>query len=221
MVDQMNLKRLTARAFKSTSVRQENALRVLDEIDRHVLVIMLLRYDDSEFVLRETEPFEKASITIAEALRVAKKLKAQVFQGVCSNFLPVGADRSRERLEELTEYLEAVRRGWGNFGKPGAKADVVESHWLVIALEFVRLRTGAPHYEDLSDLFQQISERSLPPSGELLSGDAIRHRESRLRKQYPVAYQEALEQARMLSRPPESDEQDWIIPKRSDSYDPS
>jgi hypothetical protein len=217
----MNLKRLTARAFKSTGVRQENALRVLDEIDRYVLVTLLLQYDDSEFVLRETEPFEKASITIAEALRVAKKLKAQVFQGVCSDFLPRGADRSRERLEELTEYLEAVRQEWANFGGPGAKADVVASHWLVIALEFVRLRTGAPHYEDLSDLFQQISRRSLPPSGELLSGDAIRHRESRLKKQYPVAYQEALRQARMCSRPSEPDEQDWMFSKRRDSVESS
>lgn len=184
-------------------------------------MILLLRYDAAEFLSRELKPFEEATRLIAEFVRTSDELQTQLFRGVCSKFLPAGREGFLESLEKLSEFLQSVKAEWDDFGRPGQKEDVVAAHFLVIATEFVWLRTRKRHYANLSELFGHVSNSAEPRKGELLSPEAIRQKRNRLKMHYPLAYMEALQLAQGCSRVPEPDEQDWMMPRRSELDEPS
>src|SRR5208283_3047648 len=79
----------------------------------------------------------------------------------------------------------------GLFGKAGHKERVMNNQILIMASEFVRLRTGKHYDEHLAELFQAISMDSNLKD---FSGDAIRKKREHFKKTYPLFYRRTMNQ---------------------------
>lgn len=133
-----------------------------------------------------------ASKTLRDASDLADKLEADVFQGSLKNEL-------RPFIfgyESLPGILRSFARNIGNLldatGKPGRKNEAFTNQLLVIASEFVRLATGSFNDEHLAELFPAVLATDLADD---FSGDSIRKRRDRLKRQYPLLYAQALQKA--------------------------
>jgi hypothetical protein len=162
-----------------------------------VLFVMLKAYAvETEDIRRhraDDDYLEKAAKVMAEAAKLAAKLEAEVFEGPASDFLGLISTRYRDIPKRLADFSMLGKFLLDGFGKRGHKAKTLANHSLVMASEFVRLRTGQHFDEHLAELFQAIAERPGPAD---FSGDAIRKKREFLRKHYPRIYEAALNSIR-------------------------
>lgn len=88
-------------------------------------------------------------------------------------------------------------------GKPGQNRKMMRNRCLVVAGEFVWLKTGTYNDEHLAYLMQAVSLVPAPEadfSGTDFSGDAIRKKRNYLSSKYPFPYSRALSEAQRLPR---------------------
>ena len=72
-------------------------------------------------------------------------------------------------------------------GKRGHKEKVQKNTFLIMASEFVRVKTGNYYDEHLAELLQTLPRIDLNQQ-EDISGDSIRKKREHLKKVYPVIY---------------------------------
>jgi len=136
---------------------------------------------------------EEEAKLVADAAKLASKLESEVFHGPNSDVLLPYISSFSGLPGQLAEFSKVVGGMLDLLGKRGHKEGNIYGFLLIVASEFVRLKTGQHYDEHLADLYQAISER--PPT-EDLSGDAIRKRRQYLKKCYPDLYSWMLERAK-------------------------
>ena len=189
----------TAQAFRH--IAASNPLRKLSEPDRKLLYSMLKVYAavTTQDGKRRSKGgskdglLEKEAKLVADAAKLGSKLESEVFQGPNSDVLFPYISSFSDLPRQLTEFSKVVGGMLDLFGKRGHKEGNLYGFFLIVASEFVRLKTGQHYDEHLAELYQAVSERSLT---EDLSGDAIRKRREYLKKNYPDLYSWMLERAR-------------------------
>jgi hypothetical protein len=195
----VNLVGPTAQAFRD--IAAGNPLRKLSEPDQKLLYSMLKVYaavtteDGKKRSKRGSKDglLEKEAKLVADAAKLGSKLESEVFQGPNSDVLFPYISSFSDLPRQLTEFSKVVGGMLDLFGKRGHKEGNLYGFFLIVASEFVRLKTGQHYDEHLAELYQAVSERSLT---EDLSGDAIRKRREYLKKNYPDLYSWMLERAR-------------------------
>ena len=183
-----------AKAFGN--LHPDNPLNRLHDRDRTCLWVLLLFYallaTEERKGKTDDHPLESVSKLMADAAKLAAKLESEVFRGPFSDALrpfSTGFEDLPTRLVGLSKRLGGML---DTFGKRGHKREVFASEWLVVASEFVRLRTGRYNDEHLAELFQGIWK---PRPMADFSSDAIRKKRLYAKKQYPAVYAGALKQA--------------------------
>ena len=191
----VNLVGPTAQAFRD--IAAGNPLRKLSEPDRKLLYSMLKVYavvttpDGKE--RSGDDPLERVAKLAREAAKFGAKLESEVFQGPYSDVILPFTSSFSDLPERLAEFSKLVGVMLDQFGKPGHKDGNLTKQLLILASEFVRLKTGQHYDEHLAELYQAISERPLTAD---LSGDAIRKKREYLKESYPVLFSQTLERAR-------------------------
>lgn len=184
------------KAFESTGPR--NPLNRLQEVDKCLLWAWLTVYSSCEVEPKKRFDFlswlERTTQTAADADALATRIQAQVFQSEFAKSVSpfvIGFQDVPLRLHAFASRLGEVL---GSFGKPGHKGRVLNNRFLIMASEFVRLRTGKHHDEHLAELYQAIRmepENSSATPGDF-SGDAIRKKREHFKKTYPLLYRHAM-----------------------------
>ena len=191
----VNLVGPTAQAFRD--IAAGNPLRKLSEPDQKLLYSMLKVYAavTTQNGKRRSKDglLEKEAKLVADAAKLGSKLESEVFQGPNSDVLFPYISSFSDLPRQLTEFSKVVGGMLDLFGKRGHKEGNLYGFFLIVASEFVRLKTGQHYDEHLAELYQAVSERSLT---EDLSGDAIRKRREYLKKNYLDLYSWMLERAR-------------------------
>jgi hypothetical protein len=195
----VDLNRPTAQAFRH--IAANNPLRKLSEPDRELLYSMLKIYSAVTIQGgkrrsrgRSKDGFlEMEAKLVADAAKLGSELEAEVFHGPNSDVLLPFISSFSDLPRQLAEFSKVVGGMLDLFGKRGHHEGNLYGFFLIVASEFVRLKTGQHYDEHLAELHQVISERSL---SEDLSGDAIRKRRKYLKKCYPELYSWMLERAR-------------------------
>lgn len=167
-------------------LRSQSPLKQLTQEDQALLwsYLKLFAYaqrDSGEYL---DGFFAAASRTAAAAARFAQRLEQDIFQSPESEILAPFVTQFAglpSQLRALNELLNAN-------GKPGYKAEVFTNTFLIAASALVRSRLGKAYDEHVAELFQAIDAGNTE-----LSGDAIRKKRDRLRRQYPHAYKQALQ----------------------------
>jgi hypothetical protein len=185
----------TAQAFRH--IAATNPLRKLSEPDRKLLYSMLKVYAavTTQDGKRRSKDglLEKEAKLVSDAAKLGSKLESEVFHGPNSDVLLPYISSFSDLPRQLTEFSKVVGGMLDLFGKRGHKGGNLYGFFLIVASEFVRLKTSQHYDEHLAELYQAVSERSLT---EDLSGDAIRKRREYLKKNYPDLYSWMLERAR-------------------------
>ena len=191
----VNLVGPTAQAFRD--IAAGNPLRKLSEPDQKLLYSMLKVYAavTTQNGKRRSKDglLEKEAKLVADAAKLGSKLESEVFHGPDSDVLLPYISSFSDLPRQLTEFSKVVGGMLDLFGKRGHKEGNLYGFFLIVASEFVRLKTGQHYDEHLAELYQAVSERSLT---EDLSGDAIRKRREYLKKNYLDLYSWMLERAR-------------------------
>jgi hypothetical protein len=181
---------LSRRAFQK--LEKGNPLEKLPESVRILLCSMLLLGATIEKADRQSDedPFKRVAELAREAGRLGARLESEVFHGPYSDLMPFTSGFSN-LPERLTEFSKIVSEVMAPFGGPGHEGKVFDVFPLILATEFVRLRTGHFYYETLAELYQYVSGRR-----KHFSADTIRRRRDRLKEQSPLIYSWMLERAR-------------------------
>jgi hypothetical protein len=181
---------LSRRAFQQ--LETGNPLEEFPESDRILLCSMLLLEATIEKADRQSDedPFKRAAALAREAGRLGARLETEVFHGPYSDLMPFTSGFS-DLPERLAEFSKIVGEVMAPFGGPGHEGKVFDVFSLILATEFVRLRTGHFYDETLAELYQYVSGRR-----KHFSADTIRRRRDRLKEQSPHIYSWMLERAR-------------------------
>ena len=187
-----------AKAFENIS--PGSPLNELYERDRAYLCALLFLYAWLTTELRKgktaDDTVEKVSKVVADAATYAAKLELELFRGPHSDVLRPFSAEYEDLPMRLNQFSERLGDMLDTFGKRGHKQKSFATQFLVMASEFVRLRTGQYYDEHVAELFQAVTAGRRPLS-EDLSGDAIRKKREYSKKHYPELYVHALEQARV------------------------
>jgi len=183
-----DLAKFVREAFQNTG--PSNPLRKLSERERMFISACLLSYKGIPGT-GGSDAWEQAARTATEAATLAKKisevLSAKHMQPVWD--LPPLKSYFGE-FEELPGRLRVFSVVLGGYlrhlvGKPGHQDKVMHNHFLIMASEFVRCRTGKHYDEHLAELFQALNNDSDLKD---FSGDAIRRKREHFEKAYPLLY---------------------------------
>ena len=139
------------------------------------------------------DSLERMARLVKSAGKLSTKLESEVFHGPDSDVLLPFTSSFSDLPGRLAEFSKVVGGVLDLIGKSGHKEGNADRLLLIVAAEFVRLKTGQPYYEHLAELYQAISER---PLSEDLSGDAIRKQRDNLKQNYPFLHAWMLERAR-------------------------
>jgi hypothetical protein len=184
----------TAKAFRS--LNRDARIQRLDDGDRMALVVLLKAYED---VTREggSDPYfeqmERVAKIATEAAAFGAKLESEVFQGPFADYLPPYTSKHRELPKQLAEFSREYGFYMRRWGKSGHKAKIHADYWLVMASEFVRLKTNQYCDGQMGELLYAIEEN---PGPEAKDGAAIRKRRDYLKEQFRWLYDDALKCAR-------------------------
>ncbi len=185
----------TAQAFSHIAL--DNPLKGLSAPDRKLLYSMLKVYAAVTKPTRkgrsEEDPLESVAKLINAAAKLGAALDSDVFHGPISDVLHPYTSSFSDLPGRLADFSKELSGKLDLIGKSGHKEGNLYGFFLIVASEFVRVKTGQYYDEHLAELYQAISERSL---SEDLSGDAIRKRRKYLKKHYPDLYFWMLERAR-------------------------
>jgi hypothetical protein len=185
---------LTAKAFES--LHCDAPLRGLDDGDRMSLVLLLKIY---EATMQEggSDPYfeqmEKVAKVATEAAAFGARLESEVFQGPFADFLPPYTSKYRELPKKLLAFSVVYGFYVRSFGKTGHKAKIHADYWLVMASEFVRLKTNQYCDGQMGELLYAIGDHL---DSEAKSDEAIRKKRLFLKKHYQWQYNEALKSAK-------------------------
>jgi hypothetical protein len=166
------------RWFSGTSMG--NPLRKLSESDKLLLCSMLRLYAAGRPGLADQlDKIAKLAVT-AELLgrSIREVLHSDAGRVFVANFADLPS-----RLEDFSRL-----RDLDLVGKRGHKGKILRNYWLVMASEFVLLKTKTAYSEHLADLLQQI----LPDEYGDISGDAIRKSRDHFKHTYPALYEHLL-----------------------------
>ena len=190
---------LTATAFESLHC-DAPLIRGLDNGEKMGLVVLLKVYEattqeggsDPYF-----EQMERVAKVAAEAAAFGARLESEVFQGPFADYLPPYTSKFRELPKQLAEFSMMYGFFMRRFGKSGHKAKIHADYWLVMASEFVQLKTGQYHDGHLAELYKAILE-SCPTKD--LSANAIRKMKEYIKKRHPRLNVDALDNVRIVER---------------------
>jgi len=143
------------RAFKS--VGRRNPLRELSNSDKQVLMALLHIYVAAPKAVEGLRRLEGAARVATDAAALAKRMRSELFEGSTAQMLaPLSASFHDlpTRLEEFSKIGTIVH---SLIGKPGHTGVIARNQLLIMASEFVRLRTGKPYDEHLAELVQVAS----------------------------------------------------------------
>lgn len=185
-------------AFENTSPR--NPLNKLHESDKCLLWALLTVYSYGETKPKKRSgvenQLEQATQTATDAAALAERIQVEVFQGELTEPLRPFLSGFQDLPLRLHAFASRLGSVVGSFGKAGHKERMLNNQNLIMASEFVRLRTGGYHDEHLAELFQAMSldpkNRSDNPDD--FSGDAIRAKRKHFKKTYPLLYRQAVKQ---------------------------
>jgi hypothetical protein len=184
-------RKYTALAF--AALGPKNPLRNLSEEDKQLLWAHLKLYavitEEPGYRELNSGPEERAARRARDAAQLADRLEADVFNGALAEEIqPIFSG-----FEALPEALRAFANRVGGVlemaGKPGRMGELSINQLLVMASEFVRLKTGSPYDEHVAELFQGIRTKK----GSDFSGDAIHKKRTYLKKNYPALYQNTVQ----------------------------
>lgn len=172
---------------------EKNPLRQLSTYDKRLIVAFLTMFLSTKRKAKDKEQFadlykawEEAAIIAAEAGKLAKRMQERVFEGqVADAFGPLLGPRDLPaRLQNFSVHLSQLLDDL--VGKPGHKAKVARTRFLIMGSEFVRQRTGSHNDEHLAELIQAVAASE----GELqeFSGDMVRKRRENLDRKNNLLY---------------------------------
>lgn len=184
---------LSRRAFQQFETG--NPLKKLPESDRILLCSMLLFGAFIEKVggQSDEDPFKLVAALAREAGRLGARLESGVFQGLYSDLMPFTSGFN-DLPERLAEFSKIVGEAMAPFGGPGFEGKAFDVFPLILATEFVRLRTGHFYDEALAELYQCVSGRR-----KHFSCDTIRKQRDYLKKNSPALHAWMLEKAKFAS----------------------
>ena len=189
----------TAKAFEPLH-RDTPLIKELDDGDKMALVVLLKVYEEAKQEGR-CDPYLKQMERVAklatEAAAFGAKLESEVFQGPFADYLPPYTSKYRELPKQLAEFSQDYGFYMRRFGKSGHKAKIHADYWLVMASEFVRLKTGQYFDGHLAELYKAILE-SYPTKD--LSANAIRKMKKYIKKYHPRLNADALDNKRIVER---------------------
>jgi len=172
-------------------------LRNLSSEDQVVLWALLKLYDAGNRGDKKRSPvaeLEKLTELAKRTAQLAQELGTDVFSGPMAPLLSQVTTGYEHLPKQLGQFSTRLGTALSHLGKPGRKYEVATKKWLVVASEFVRLKSGQYYDEHLTELFQAIREDT--GIDDDFSGDAIRKQRERMSKEYPAAYQAAIIEAR-------------------------
>jgi hypothetical protein len=169
----IDLKDLPDKPFKS--INRQSRFKKLHATDRFVLCLLLKLYLSADAAALAGEDriddWERAAQVMAEARALAVKLRTVVFQDSSSGVSGLIPKEYRNLPDQLDMFSMIGELVCDSVGKRGHKARIFANHYLVLASEFVRRRTGNYFDEQMGNLLQAIAGR---PDDGVLSTEAIR-----------------------------------------------
>jgi hypothetical protein len=189
-----DLARRTARAFQS--LHPDGRIQRLEDGDRMALVLLLRVYEETKQGGGSDQYFaqmERIGKVAAEAAAFGAKMELEVFKGPFADYLSRYTSKYRELPKQLDEFSKDYGFYMRRFGKSGQKAKIHADYWLVMASEFVRLKTLQYCDGQVGELLQAIGAH---PDLEAESDEAIRKKRLFLKKHYRWQYDDALKSAR-------------------------
>lgn len=179
-----------AAAFAHTGPR--NPLKAFDEADKSLLVSLLAIFLVSPPPSDNTvEDFEKLAEIAGQTKTWAKGIRlaldsqfSRELQSMPSLNTALGS------FHDLPPRLEAFGILIGGLldriaGKRGQKGKLMKNQFLIMASEFVRLKTKRYNDEHLAELIQALSHEADLSD---ISGDAIHKKREHMKRTYPLVY---------------------------------
>jgi hypothetical protein len=183
-------KSYVAAAFAHTGPR--NPLKAFDEADKWRLVSLLAMFLVSPSPSdNAVEDFEKLAEIARHTKTWAKKIRlalntqfSRELQSMPSLKTVLGS------FHDLPLRVEAFGILFGGLldrivGKSGQKSKLVKNQFLIMASEFVRLKTKRYNDEHLAELIQALSGAADLSD---ISGDAIHKKREHMKRTYPLVY---------------------------------
>lgn len=169
-------------------------MRALSNRDKSLLASFVTVYLDLPVpgqALEELNQWDELSRTARKSITCAKRIREALDSqfGQALKFSPP-LKSTLERFGDLPSRLETFGLLLGGLldrlvGKQGQKNKLVRNKFLIMASEFVRLRTNKYNDEHLAELIQALSNASELAD---FSGDAIHKKRMHLKKAYPLIY---------------------------------
>lgn len=171
------------------NIGPRNPLKKLNDYDKRILVSLLKVYasmpQNGEFY----ELLDEAAGVAADAGALATRMRSKVFQGPLAEMVAPFLSS----LKDLPQRLLYFSRQLGTLldqtcGKRGHKGKTGKNVLLIMASEFVRLKTGKHNDEHLAELLQAVDPGIGVNENADISGDAIRKKREHLKKVYRLLY---------------------------------
>jgi hypothetical protein len=172
-----------AMAFQN--IGPQNPLYKLAETDRDYLYSALTAYllaISSDGGLHDMSSLEAMSKIALEAASLGTRLENEVFGDPDYDLYKPFLGQFSDLPQQLSTFSQRLRDLLDQVGKPGHKKRNFKNLWLVVASEFVHLKTGQHYDEHLAALYQEVANA---PIEEDTSADAIRKKRVYLQKNYP------------------------------------
>lgn len=181
------------------SLGADNPLKELTQGEQRALWALGIKYQkgaSTETDVRLADALDEAEKAARDANQIAGRIES-VLRDPTVEIIIDGLSVAFERLPEfLRAFGGAVLEKAPILGKPGYKDATFRTSDLVMASEFVRLKTGHYNDEPLADLLQAVSDDPAPTK---LSGEAIRRRRTRFKEEYPEFNDFSIRQAKALA----------------------
>src|ERR1035437_2279120 len=187
-----------AEAFQN--LKLDSPLRGLNGSDQSLLFSLLVVYEAAKGAVdakHSKNPWKVMVKSVADAGKAGARLKRDVFLGPLPKLLPTCAEEYADLPDRLIEFSKVVGALLALAGKAGHENKVYKNQLLVLASEFVLLRTRRYNDEHLADLIQAVAKFPLSKG---FSANSIRSEERRLKKNYPHLYAQTSEMAKTFDR---------------------
>jgi len=170
------------------NVGPKNPLRGLSDHDKCFLTALLEVYARAPESDKLSDTLEEAAGIAAEAGSLAGKIESRFLSGPLAEMLGLYIGSSRDLPARLATFSKSMGAIIDNLvGKRGHKGKTSRNRFLIMASEFVRLKTGKHYDEHLAELMQTINP-SIDFDGDDISGDSIRKKRVHLKKTYALLY---------------------------------
>lgn len=160
------------------------------------LIVLLAMYESAKQDGSGDPDFkqmERIAKVAAEAARLSAKIQLEIFEGPFADYMHPYTSKYRELPKLLAEFSMEYGFYMRRYGKSGHKAKIHAHHWLVMASEFVRLKTGEYCDGQMGELIQAVGNH---PNPEAKSDESIRKTRLFLKKHYRWQYEDALKSAK-------------------------